>query len=232
MNKSLLIVAGLLSVGMLTTGEVLASGDDDFTDNHQEGNTIPLAGDGDLPPEGGEGVQTIEYAGVGKYTGQVKNGIREGYGTMEYENDEGVYEGDWKNDGRHGKGKIIYKNKDMYEGDWKNDRRRGNGRMITYSDENEYEGNWKNDKKHGYGTMKNGSTSGNGVYTGNWYNDKRDGKGRYEIVYGEQVPYEEFDEETGKTVTKNGFERRKKIIQEGPWRHDEFLGTNREEKIR
>ncbi|MDR0552934.1 MAG: hypothetical protein LBG13_02475, partial [Holosporales bacterium] len=34
------------------------------------------------------------------------------------------YEGDWKNDKREGKGKIVYVNGNVYEGDWKNDKKR------------------------------------------------------------------------------------------------------------
>jgi hypothetical protein len=38
-----------------------------------------------------------------------------------------VYEGDWKNDKRHGKGSLSYNNGDRYEGEWKDNLRDGEG---------------------------------------------------------------------------------------------------------
>ena len=46
-----------------------------------------------------------------------------------------VYEGDWNEDKRNGKGKCSYSNGHTYDGDWKDDERIGKGMiemMMTY----------------------------------------------------------------------------------------------------
>ena len=40
-----------------------------------------------------------------------------------------IFEGDWKNNFKHGKGVLLYNNKDKYEGDWKNNFRHGKGKL-------------------------------------------------------------------------------------------------------
>jgi len=45
---------------------------------------------------------------------------------MDYE-DGSSYEGEWKNDMRSGKGKMMYKNNSTYEGNWENGKRSGYG---------------------------------------------------------------------------------------------------------
>ena len=54
-------------------------------------------------------------------------------GTYKYSTGE-MYEGDWKNDNKHGKGTIIF-----IIG------------KITYNDGESYDGDWLDDKKHGHG---------------------------------------------------------------------------------
>ena len=49
----------------------------------------------------------------GKYIGQLKEGIREGRGTIYWENGD-KYEGEWKNDKNHGKGIYYYNAGDRY----------------------------------------------------------------------------------------------------------------------
>lgn len=41
--------------------------------------------------------------------------------------DKTCYEGDFKNDQMHGKGKITHPNGDVYDGDWQNDMANGYG---------------------------------------------------------------------------------------------------------
>ncbi len=41
-----------------------------------------------------------------------------------------IYEGDWKNHKRHGKGIYLFANGDMYPGDWRNDEREGKGIFV------------------------------------------------------------------------------------------------------
>lgn len=61
------------------------------------------------------------------------------------------YEGDWDEHGRKdGKGILFKVDGSLYEGYWKADKAHGRGRSIHASGEM-YNGEWKYDKKHGYG---------------------------------------------------------------------------------
>lgn len=49
---------------------------------------------------------------------------------------------------RNGKGKYQYANGDKYDGDFKNNKKHGIGRLI-YKEKGEYYGLWENGLKHG-----------------------------------------------------------------------------------
>ena len=70
-----------------------------------------------------------------------------------------------------GEGKI-----DKYEGEWKNNLKHGIGRM-TYSDNGEYFGRFENGKRHGEGIFT--YKKNNDVYSGSWKYGKKHGKGTY-----------------------------------------------------
>ena len=114
-----------------------------------------------------------------------------------------IYVGEWKNDKRHGKGKLTYphykKPLEPYEktikyvGEWKDDKYHGQGTEKFFIDcyaniegehnfnEAEYVGAWKNGKKDGKGTLTSKNTwspeVGDEKYIGQWKNDKRNGHG-------------------------------------------------------
>lgn len=55
---------------------------------------------------------------------------------------------------QNGKGVFKYEEGSSYEGDWKNNQRHGYGTMIWEKKEGgrfQYTGQWKNDMKHGTG---------------------------------------------------------------------------------
>ena len=54
--------------------------------------------------------QTIKYKNGDKYVGEVKNGKRNGYGTLYYSNGN-VYTGEFKNDKKDGYGSFVFKKK-------------------------------------------------------------------------------------------------------------------------
>ena len=79
----------------------------------------------------------------------------------------GVYDGDWVNDKKEGKGIMTFNNGNKYEGMWDYDNMCGKGTM-TYANGNKYDGEWKNSHKHGNGIM----TYANGnKYEGEWKNN-------------------------------------------------------------
>lgn len=77
---------------------------------------------------------------------------------MTYANGD-VYEGDWVNNFKNGKGKMTYVNGDVYEGDWMHGQKSGKGKM-TYKNGNVYEGEWIGDQSSGNGiiTHKDGNS--------------------------------------------------------------------------
>jgi hypothetical protein len=92
------------------------------------------------------------------------------------------YQGEWRENKKHGKGTVIYKNGDKYEGDWAYDLRHGLGTLWIFKNGKyavRYNGEWRDDQPTGHGTFfeDNGDT-----YEGDWSNGQRHGKGR--AVYG------------------------------------------------
>ena len=67
---------------------------------------------------------SLEYKFNEKYTGEVVNGIRHGYGMYYYRNGD-VYEGQWKNGFRHGVGKFIEHDGSFYVGEFRNGNKQG-----------------------------------------------------------------------------------------------------------
>ena len=133
----------------------------------------------------------------GRYVGQVLNGIREGKGTMYY-NDGDRYEGDWKNGIREGKGIYFFSFGDRYEGDWKNDKKEGKGIMFI-NDGDRYEGDFKNDIWEGKGVYyyNNGQWKGD-RYEGDFRNGIKEGQGVYYHCNGDiQIGYFHNDNGVG-----------------------------------
>ena len=59
----------------------------------------------------------VSYNDGGKFIGHV---MRQGYG-MYISPDKSIYEGEWHNDKRHGKGELTLANGDRIRGNWVND---------------------------------------------------------------------------------------------------------------
>lgn len=83
--------------------------------------------------------------------------------------DDSVYEGQWKNGERFGKGKLMWKDGSIYEGYWRDNKTNGKGRLI-HANGDIYEGEWKDDKASGYGEFFHRD---GGTYKGNWECDKQ-----------------------------------------------------------
>eukprot|EP00960_Hanusia_phi_P052584 761540-Hanusia_phi.AAC.4 len=69
---------------------------------------------------------------TGNYSGDLKNGIREGRGCYEWKSKQ-KYEGQWKDDMRNGTGTETWPDGRKYYGDWKNDAFQGEG-TYTWAD--------------------------------------------------------------------------------------------------
>ena len=124
-------------------------------------------------------IHTVKYID-GNYTGEIKNGMRDGRGIRIW-NDGERYEGDWKFDKRDGKGIYILRTGEKYEGDFKNGEMDGKG-IYCYKNGNRYEGDWKNGKINGKGVVyyNNGDRE-----MGDFLNDRPIGKHAILHVNGE-----------------------------------------------
>lgn len=114
------------------------------------------------------------------YEGEWKEGKRYGKGVC-YMSDGGVMEGYWSN-GLHVLGRAILPNGDAYEGQYYHMRRKGKGRFEDFKSEYSYEGEWLDDLKHGSGVEKclDGS-----IYEGEFHCNLRQGNGTLRMPIGE-----------------------------------------------
>ena len=92
-----------------------------------------------------------------------------------------MYDGEYRDDKRHGKGTYNNKNGDVYKGEWLAGKRQGEG-IMTYANKDIYDGQWKNGHKDGQGMMKfhNGD-----VYEGEFSKNKMHGKGTHTYATGD-----------------------------------------------
>lgn len=114
-----------------------------------------------------ENKQKISYDN-GYYEGNIKNNTKHGLGSYHW-NDGTKYYGDWKNDIMEGAGTCFYSNGDKYSGNWKNNKKSGNG-TYYYSNNEKFQGEWRNNRRHGYGTYYN--SDGSIRIVGTWKDDK------------------------------------------------------------
>jgi hypothetical protein len=94
--------------------------------------------------------KTVQFPD-GKYTGEVLNGKREGFGKLE-QSWGGTYEGHFKNNKKDGQGSMVVPGS-RYEGQWKEDKRSGFGSKV-WTNGRRYEGEWVNDEIEGQGRWR------------------------------------------------------------------------------
>ena len=85
---------------------------------------------------------------VGHYKGDFQSNQRQGYGIYRYRNGD-FYEGDWVNGMKAGHGRSYTKNDDrIYDGQFKNNQKHGAGKILTGDGHKVIEkGQWQNDVK-------------------------------------------------------------------------------------
>ncbi len=105
-----------------------------------------------------------------------------------------VYDGEWENGQRHGRGEYTGVNGDKYYGEWKDGKRDGkgvftgvlhcqwtglegpDGAPLSITSSLHYEGDWKGGMRHGLGTC---TFACGDSYVGSFANDSPDGCGTY-----------------------------------------------------
>ncbi|EEQ98329.1 conserved hypothetical protein [Perkinsus marinus ATCC 50983] len=102
-----------------------------------------------------------------------------GCGRAVYANGE-VYDGDFDEGVRHGKGTYWYRNGDVYTGQFQENEKHGMGRLVytggTSAQGSTYHGQFKEGEKHGQGTYKYNNGD---VYSGDWAKGRKHGRGTY-----------------------------------------------------
>ena len=91
-------------------------------------------------------------------------------------NDRIIFEGEYKNLKRNGKGKEYNFGKVTFEGEYLNNKRNGKGKEYNYKGELLFEGEYLNNKRHGKG--KEYFSNGNIKFEGEYLNGRKwNGKG-------------------------------------------------------
>ena len=134
------------------------------------------------------GLGAWHYADGATYTGPMLGGLRHGRGVYRAA-DGAVYDGEWRHGQRNGQG--IDTSADQlktYSGGWKDDLKHGKGRLVLRESlksqrTTTYDGEWRHDVKWGFGRLvwPLGDS-----YTGEWQNDLRNGRGLLRLVSGEE----------------------------------------------
>ena len=113
----------------------------------------------------------MKYSDGSSYIGKFQEDKRHGKGRMVWK-DKAEYDGYWRDDIREGlaaneePGRYTWSNGVTYNGDWVNGKREGTGEM-TWPDGSSYRGAFKDNMKHGEGVFNFGDGSGS-IYEGSW----------------------------------------------------------------
>ncbi len=199
--------------------------------------------DGEFKKGTFEGEGVFQSSKGYKYSGKFKDGKKNGYGVWISERIENsianssensnqkvsvnhhlsttrsiYYEGEWKNNRRDGKGKLII-NKNgktkKYSGQFINGKLNGKG--ILETDIAKYFGIFKNNRLNGQGVYENQNGE---KYIGGFQNFKFDGKGTY--TFKDKSLYI-GDFKSGKLHGRGRlFNSKHKVIKSGKWREGEF----------
>lgn len=123
-----------------------------------------------------QGAGMAKYGLFGVYYGSFIEGRRAGYGVMKYtdpehlcewfEETEGEYVGDWKDDMRHGNGTMTWPNGIIYTGGYNHNRRHHVIGKINFLNGDIYEGGWVEDRMEGACTLNKKGMIVKGQYKG------------------------------------------------------------------
>ncbi|EFC49811.1 COG4642 domain-containing protein [Naegleria gruberi] len=164
-----------------------------------------------------EGKCKITWEDGSYYEGEVKNGLRDGFGVFISGDHKSKYEGEWKEGKRHGKGFMTYSAHETFEGTFSENKRNGTG-LMHYKSGNYYEGEWKNNKREGQGTM-HWVVDPLEVYEGQWINDLPDGIGKHTYLQasGKKCNYYEGSFSEGKREGQGTFYYADGSYYSGEW---------------
>ena len=118
------------------------------------------------------------------YFGELNaEGKRHSKGVMVYANGR-RYEGNWKDDVRHGRGYERHANQNVYIGEFFEGKVQGHG-QFKWANGEEFDGQWVQGVRHGKGIWK--GIHSNNVYVGDWCKNRSEGYGTYTWPNGEFI---------------------------------------------
>jgi hypothetical protein len=126
-----------------------------------------------------DGNGSIQYENGDTYTGEWSQNVRNGQGTYHYIKLGITYAGLWDKGLKSGQGSMKLVGGHVIHGYWVNDQLQDTQVSITYAEGGEYNGAIRQGKRHGKGNMtyKCGC-----VYDGDWVDDMRNGIGLISFV--------------------------------------------------
>ncbi len=154
-----------------------------MADEEEGGNKYHFVtenGESKTMSRGYTGKASASYPNGDVYEGDFLDGIREGRGVYRYGSNGDKYDGEWRQNRKHGIGKMVYNGKGEYQGYWENGRRHGEG-VFTYPNGDVYSGWWRFGEKEGTGTYQSKATKMK-MY-GDWENGEMS-RGRWEYPNG------------------------------------------------
>lgn len=172
----------------------------DMLHSHRDGQGVCLYSNGLLyegswkrDKEHGDGVLMTADRKIVVYRGEWERGRMQGRGTYYYGERrnhhhrrarEGIprYEGEFRENLRHGTGTYFLKDGSVYVGSWLNNVMSGHG-VFTWPDGSVYDGDWKDGKRHGQGVLR---ASDGFTYDGNWSQNSMEGRGTANYPNGQQ----------------------------------------------
>ncbi|MBP8114141.1 MAG: hypothetical protein KAY50_02230 [Chitinophagaceae bacterium] len=140
-------------------------------------------------------LEILNRTGYGCVSGDCKNGTGT-YNFYHYGN-KCTYTGQWKNGRKNGEGTLTQDNGYSYTGHWKNDMQDGQGTEIgNWFTNDTYEGNWERGHSKGKGTL----TSPNGYYLKGTFDFWPKSHIRYYTNENIEISKEEFEKKTGPAI--------------------------------
>lgn len=120
----------------------------------------------------------------GIFTGQIRNGLPHGRGTIQYRDNDASgrfnYTGDFVLGALSGTGTMVWRNGASYTGTIRNNLMEGEG-VYSWPNGDRYVGQYSNGRRNGIGEMEYGDGD---AYRGSWRDGKYHGQGRYEWANG------------------------------------------------
>jgi len=128
-----------------------------------------------MPKKMEDGV-CVSFKSGAKYTGQWKENMRHGKGTMVW-SDGAMYEGEWEKNCAVGKGRFTHTDGDIFIGQWCSNMANGTGTYYHHEDLlSTYRGQWHNDIQEGFGVEERSDCT---KYMGIFRNGKKSEHGKY-----------------------------------------------------